>query len=352
MSLKTTPQSVTGRLCANLPRYQTILGAARARDVGEADTVTIVKDMLADIFGYDKYEDLTSEYCIRGTYVDLAIKVDGVLQTLIEVKSIGTDLRESHAKQAIDYAANKGVDWVILTNGQTWRIYNVVFAKPITANLVIEVNIFNLGANVPADVDTLFLWCKEGWQKSVLTQYQDQRKALSKFTISKVLLSDTVLSLVRRELRKVTPNVKLEIDQIAAVMSQEVIKRELIEGGPAVIAAVVGASPGNKETEGLRSSENSGRRKSVGLLELGLPIGAQLFFDTTDVLVTVEDNRKVLMKGEVMSLTAAAHQAGKDLGVSASGTPMLYWRYEGESLDERRVRLDHAGLISSDQPPR
>jgi hypothetical protein len=31
----------------------------------------IVSDMLADVFGYDKYNEITRELCVRGTYCDL-----------------------------------------------------------------------------------------------------------------------------------------------------------------------------------------------------------------------------------------------------------------------------------------
>src|SRR3989304_3377989 len=113
------PKKVSERLVAGIKRFQPVLASAKARDVGEADTVTIIKDMLADVFGYDKYSDVTSEHSIRGTFCDLAIKIDGQLQTLIEVKAIGLDLKDAHVKQAIDYAANQGVDWVLLTNGVT-----------------------------------------------------------------------------------------------------------------------------------------------------------------------------------------------------------------------------------------
>ncbi len=102
------PKKVAERLVAGIKRYQPILAAAKARDVGEADTVTIIKDMLSDIFGYDKYSELTSEFSIRGTFCDLAIKIVGILQTLIEVKAIGLDLKDQHVKQAVDYAANQG----------------------------------------------------------------------------------------------------------------------------------------------------------------------------------------------------------------------------------------------------
>lgn len=121
------PKRVSERLVAGIKKYQPILASAKARDVGEADTVTIIKDMLGDIFGYDKYSEVTSEFAIRGTYCDLAIKADGALQTLIEVKAIGLELKDQHVKQAIDYAANQGVDWVLLSNGMCWRVYHLTF---------------------------------------------------------------------------------------------------------------------------------------------------------------------------------------------------------------------------------
>jgi predicted type IV restriction endonuclease len=111
--MASAPKKVVERLVAGIKRFQPILSTARSRDVGESDTVTIVKDMLADVFGYDKYSEVTSEYSIRGTFCDLATKIDGTLQALIEVKAIGIELKDSHVKQVVDYAANQGVDWVI-----------------------------------------------------------------------------------------------------------------------------------------------------------------------------------------------------------------------------------------------
>ena len=134
------PKKVAERLVLGLKRYQPILAAAKARDVGETDTVTIIKDMLADVFGYDKYSELTSEYAIRGTFCDLAVKLDGKLSTLIEVKAIGIDLKEQHVKQAVDYAANQGVDWVLLTNGNRWCVYHVLFTRPIQTELVVDID--------------------------------------------------------------------------------------------------------------------------------------------------------------------------------------------------------------------
>src|SRR5205807_255074 len=112
-----TPTKVAARIAAGIKRFQPILSSARSRDVNESDTVVIVTDMLHEVFGYDKYSEITSEHAIRGTYCDLAIKLDGVLSFLAEVKPAGSELKESFVKQAVDYAANQGVDWVLLTNG-------------------------------------------------------------------------------------------------------------------------------------------------------------------------------------------------------------------------------------------
>lgn len=228
--MASVPKKVAERLVAGIKRYQPILAAAKARDVGEADTVTIIKDMLADIFGYDKYSDVTSEHAIRGTYCDLAIKAEGQLQTLIEVKAIGIELKDQHVKQAIDYAANQGVDWVLLTNGVVWRVYHLIFAKPIDQELVLEIDFCALNPRSDGDVELLYLWCKEGWQRSVLGEYHIQKQALSRFFVGAMLQTQPVLDVIRRELRRVSPDVRIDADQIKAVLVNEVIKREVTEG--------------------------------------------------------------------------------------------------------------------------
>jgi hypothetical protein len=228
--MATVPKKVAERIVAGLKRFQPILASAKARDVGESDTVTIVVDMLAEIFGYDKYSEITSEYAIRGTYCDLAVKLEGTLQTLIEVKAIGIDLKDAHVKQAVDYAANQGVDWVLLTNGITWRVYRIVFAKPIDHELVIDIDFCGLNPRTASDVELLYLWCKEGWQRSVLGDFHTQKQALSRFFIGAMILTPPVLDVIRRELRRVSPDVKIESEQIRNVIAAEVIKREVMEG--------------------------------------------------------------------------------------------------------------------------
>jgi hypothetical protein len=224
------PAKVAARVATGIKRFQPVLTNAKARDVNESDTVVIVMDMLQEIFGYDKYSDITSEHAIKGTYCDLAIKLEGALQLLIEVKAIGLDLKDAHVKQAVDYAANQGVEWVVLTNGVKWRVYKVIFAKPIDHELVVELNALEMNPKSDEHLELVWLLAKEGWHKAGLDEYQMHRQALSRFFLGAVMLSEPVLEVVRRELRRLSPGVKIEVEEIKKVVMQDVIKREVIEG--------------------------------------------------------------------------------------------------------------------------
>src|SRR5687768_18459568 len=90
------PKRVVERLQAGIKRFCPILQALKDRDVSEADTVTVIKDILNEVFGYDKYTEITGEHAIRGTFCDLAIKLEGKLTSLLEVKAIGSDLNDRH----------------------------------------------------------------------------------------------------------------------------------------------------------------------------------------------------------------------------------------------------------------
>jgi hypothetical protein len=221
---------VTERLASALRKFQPVVASARSRDVNESDTVIIITDMLSDLFGYDKYSEITSELCIKGTYCDLATKVDGQLKFLVEVKAAGTELKDAHVKQAIDYAANQGVDWVVLTNASNWRVYKVGFTKPVTHELVFEFEINGLNAKKTEDVETLYLMAREGVIKSALGDFDAQRQALNRFCVAAVLLNDPVLDVVRKELRRMSPDVKIENEQVRRVLLADVLKRDAVEG--------------------------------------------------------------------------------------------------------------------------
>ena len=224
------PNRVRERISANLKRLAPILLQQKARDVSEADTVTLVKDLLSDVFGFDKYSELTSEFAIRGTFCDLAIKIEDKLVQLVEVKAIGISLDDRHVKQAVDYAANQGVEWVVLTNGIGWRLYHVVFSKPIDKRLIIELDLSNMEAKKDDDLEKLFLFTKEGFKKGAHIELRDKQDATSRYMLAALLLNnENVVGAIRRELRRVV-DVLAEDDELIRVLRDEVIKRDAMEG--------------------------------------------------------------------------------------------------------------------------
>ena len=230
------PKKVEERIRDALKRYVPILGSLRDRDVSEADTVTVIKDMLSDVFGFDKYAEVTSEHAIRGTYCDLAIKVEGKLKLLLEVKAIGMSLTEKHIKQAVDYAANQGLDYVVLTNGVRWLFYHVHFKKPIEAKLMDEFDLLTINTRNESDIEKVYLLTREGLLKGALREYAEKKSATSRYVLAAVLLHDEdVLAVIRRGLRKLT-DILVPTEAIAEVLRNEIIKREVLEGDEAQAA--------------------------------------------------------------------------------------------------------------------
>lgn len=266
------PGKAVERIRSELKRFQPIIQTAKARDVNESDTVVIVTDLLQHIFGYDKYNEITSEHMIRGTYCDLAVKIGGALAFLLEVKSIGTELKDNHVKQAIDYAANQGVEWVGLTNGQIWRIYKVTFAKPIEFEVVVDVDLLEMNHKHAEAVEYLGMFAKEGWQRARLAEHHAHRQVLSKYTLGAVILSEPVLDVIRRQLRRIAPEIKISEEDLRKSLQNEVLKREILEGEKAVSAA---RQVSRAEGRALRKSKDGGSESSSDSVPDAVPVAAK-----------------------------------------------------------------------------
>jgi len=231
------PKRVSERLIPALKVFRPVLESQLARDVSEADTVTLVKDILTDVFGFNKYAELTSEHAIRGTYCDLAVKIESKLAFMIEVKAIGTDLKDSHIKQAVDYASNQGVEWVILTNAIEWHLYHVIFKKPIDKKLIVSFDLRLVDLKSESDLDKLYLISREGFTKNAHSDYRDRKEATSRYAIAAIVLhSEDALNVIRREIKRMS-ELSVDHDEIRRMLREEVLKRDAIDGEEAASAA-------------------------------------------------------------------------------------------------------------------
>jgi hypothetical protein len=224
------PAKVHARFVEGLKRFQPILEAAKIRDANESDTVVILTGILSDILGFDKYTDITTEHSIRGTFCDLALKLNEKIAIIIEAKAVGIELKDPHVKQAVDYGANKGIDWIILTNGVTWRVYKILFTKPIQHIPVVQFEFLHIKSKSTDDLELLYMLSKEGIMKNSLEECYVQKQATNKFMIGNLLYTDSVISAIRKELKSIYPEIKITPEEIEKVLLNGVVKREINEG--------------------------------------------------------------------------------------------------------------------------
>ena len=230
------PKKVIERFKKSIAKFQKVLQIAKDRDINEADTVSIIQDMLSDIFGFQKYLEITSEYSIRNLYCDLAIRIDDKIQYLIEVKAIGIALKDSHLRQAVEYGANKGVQWVVLTNGILWELYKIRFEKPISYDLVSSLNLLNIIPRSKEDQEKLYLFTKEGLGKSVREDYYERVQSVNRFVFGALILSEPIINVIKRDIKKLSSGVKVETQEIEKILKNEVLKRDVVEGDEAIKA--------------------------------------------------------------------------------------------------------------------
>ncbi|OGF58353.1 MAG: hypothetical protein A2Y62_18620 [Candidatus Fischerbacteria bacterium RBG_13_37_8] len=227
------PKTIAARIIRETAKYSKILTEAKDRDVNEADTVVIVCDILSDIFGYDKYAEVTREFAIKHTYCDLAIQVGKEIKFLIEVKPVGFALQSKHLKQVIDYAANHGVDWAVLTNGVIWEVYKVKFERPLDVDFVCGINLLEMDPHKETDQEQLFILCKEGLRRDAIREFSEYRGIVNKFYIGTVVLGDRIVDDIKKELKKIVPGIKVDSAEIESILKNEVLKRDIVEGDEA-----------------------------------------------------------------------------------------------------------------------
>jgi hypothetical protein len=255
------PVKVQARVAQGIKTLQSTISDARKKDVNEADTALIVRDIICDVLGYDKLEEVTAEHPIRNMFADFAVHVGNSVRFLVEVKAVNIELKESHITQAVNYAANLPSDWVLLTNGAHWQLYKISFSKPIDRALVEEVDICSTNPKSDNIIEFFGNLSREVFTPNSMSQVFQTKQAMSKYSIAALLLSEPVLAVVRRELRKMADGLNPNIDEIRTIIQDQVIKRELTDGDEAKAAAKA-VHKVTKHSDSEKASGADGTQKS------------------------------------------------------------------------------------------
>jgi len=203
MAIPVWEQKAKEKLKAFIKKNQKTLATLEERDAVEEDTRTFVTDMLVDGFGFDKYEDLTSEKRIQHEFADIAIRLERDIRAIIEVKRIKLNLKEQHLRQVKSYAANSDVRWAILTNGRHWQIYRISDTTPITDHLLFSVDLLD-STTLAEKVEKLWMLCRESMKRDLLLNEWKTVSALSVEKVKASLLGEPVLRALRAQIRAET----------------------------------------------------------------------------------------------------------------------------------------------------
>ena len=190
------------------------LRKAREDDLSEANTVQLIIKFFADVLGYAPIDEITLENPIKNNYVDMALRIDGVIRVLVEAKGSAMKLRERFIEKAKHYAADANIRWVVLTNGLDWNLYH--YQGSDEGNDYDEAFSIDLENSEKLEIaaDQLAVLHRQSVSKGGLEDYWRQRVALSPKSISGALLTDCVLRVLRREIRK-TEKILIDEEDLA-----------------------------------------------------------------------------------------------------------------------------------------
>jgi hypothetical protein len=181
--------------------------------LSEADTRIMVNYFLSQILGYKELEEIKTEYRIRSEYADYVIQVQRKKHFVVEVKSIDIDINEHHLRQSLSYAANEGIDWVLLMNGREIQLYRVNFNKPITTTLIYKVNLMDHDDFKQAP-EQLWYLTKASIGHGELESFSKRSDALELGHLAKMLYSEEVVKQLRTVLRNET-DIYFQLDDVA-----------------------------------------------------------------------------------------------------------------------------------------
>jgi len=185
-----------GKIKDIISRYKKLNGKG-VQGYNEQQTKQHFIRPMFEVLGWDFLKDVWSETNVQGKRVDYAFMINGITKFFVEAKSLKTDLDlEIHAKQAINYAWNKGVTWAVLTDFESIKIFNAqAQSKLLQDKLVFEISY----SEYLKDFNRLNLLSKKSFLGNELDKYAEKYgKKLKKLTVNEKLYND--LKEVRKEL--------------------------------------------------------------------------------------------------------------------------------------------------------
>ena len=125
----------------------------------ETRTRQVLIDPLLQELGWDVSdpEAVQLEYRVGQQWADYALMSNGQPVAVIEAKRLGSDLEDDEMMQVLNYANRDGIDYMIVTDGDRWEMYEVFQRGALEERLLMNLGLFQQPAHKNA-LQALRMW--------------------------------------------------------------------------------------------------------------------------------------------------------------------------------------------------
>ena len=198
---------------ARLKKLQTKFASQITRIAGqiakgnrnEEETRRWCVDMIRGTMGYGDH-DIETECTILGKRIDIALKINGNIEVIIECKAAGINLNQAAVNQAANYATSCGVEFIVVTNGHNWQMHHVSIPQkggdPIIQQLF-DVYLLDSDGVSADDAYLLYLLSKDSIKSEETMSFYHEVNSLSSIFFLKALRDKEVLMAIAKSHRKI-----------------------------------------------------------------------------------------------------------------------------------------------------
>lgn len=187
-------------------------------NLDESATRIMTNSFLTEILGYQELEEIKTEYRIRSEYADYVVQLKRKKHFVVEVKSIDIDINDKHLRQSLSYAANEGIDWILLLNGRQVQLYRVNFGKPISTTLIYKLDLLDT-EDLKKAPEYLWYLTKKAVEKNELDDFWKRTNALQPENLAKLLYSEQIVKRLRNDLKAET-GIYFQLEDVAKSLSE------------------------------------------------------------------------------------------------------------------------------------
>jgi hypothetical protein len=338
------------------------------QSIGEQDTKAALIVPVLRALGWDleDLEDVKLEYkrLSSDNPVDYSLFLLRAPRLFIEAKALGVHLDDHKwTSQILNYATVAGVEWVALTDGNEWRIYNSHAVVPV------EQKLFRIVRVADPDTrpgETLALLSKSGLQDKIIetlwkTEVVDRqvRPALDGL-FSPEIPADFVRLIHRR-----VPELAIADVRASLARARIIVDYPAIHLGRTAAAEAPVPTPASDETGSGGPEVGSGtpwRHVTLGqLITAGLvrvPFDIEHRYRGAQLAARIEDSSRIVFQGSAYdSLSTAGGVARKSIAGPFPGRDIpqtngwTFWQFRGSDgtlhvLDDLRRELHERKVVN------